>query len=71
MGRKGTSNDADFVKPDQCIIPKHKKAKIPPPEPWPLPNLNPFPINSPYTDGVPNLPQHINPTNPFTLFRLI
>ena len=71
MGRKRTSNDADFVKPDQYIVPKHKKAKIPPPEPWPLPDFNPFPIDTPYTDGAPNLPLHVDPTDPLALFRLI
>ena len=71
MGRKHTSNDVDLVKPDQYIVPKHKKAKIPPPEPWPLPNFTPFPINSPYTNGTLNLPLYVNPTNPLALFRLI
>ena len=40
MGRKRSSNDADFVQPDQYIIPKNKKAKILPPEPWPLPEFD-------------------------------
>ena len=30
MGRKRTSNDADFVKLTQYIVPKNKKAKQPP-----------------------------------------
>jgi hypothetical protein len=71
MGRKRTSNDADFVKPDQYIVPKHKKAKIPLPELWLLPNFNPFPIDTPYTNSALNLLLYIDPTNPFILFRLI
>ena len=71
IGRKRTSNNIDLVKPDQYIVPKHKKAKIPPPEPWPLPEFDPFPINAPYTNGVPNLPPYVNPTDSLTLFRLI
>ena len=71
MGHKRTSNNADLVKPNQYIIPKHKKAKIPPPKPQLLPKFNPFPINTSYTDGVPNLPLYINLTNTFALFRLI
>jgi len=71
MGRKYTSNDADLVQPEQYIIPKNKRAKIPPPEPWPLPDFNPLPIDLPYTDGAPNLLLHIDPTNPLALFKLI
>ena len=50
MGRKRSSNDADIVQPDQYIVPKNKKAKIPPPESWPLPEFDPLPIDLPYTD---------------------
>jgi hypothetical protein len=71
MGRKRSSNDADLVQPDQYIIPKNKKAKIPLPKPWPLPEFNPLPIDLPYTNSVPNLLPHVDPTNPFTLFKLI
>ena len=71
MGRKRTSNDADLVQPDQYIIPKTKKAKIPPPQPWPLPEFNPLPINLPYTDGAPNLLLYIDPLDPIALFKLI
>jgi hypothetical protein len=71
IGRKRTSNDADLVEPDQYIVPKHKKAKYLPPEPWPLPEFDPFPIDAPYTDSVPNLLLYVNPTNPLALFRLI
>jgi hypothetical protein len=70
MGRKRTSNDADLVQPNQYIVPKNKRAKIPPPKPWPLPKFDPLPIDPP-TDGAPNLPPHIDPTNPLTLFKLI
>ena len=71
MGRKRTSNDADLVQPDQYIIPKNKRAKIPPPEPWPLPEFVPLPLNHPFTYGAPNLPPHIDPTDPLALFKLI
>jgi hypothetical protein len=71
MGRKRTSNDADLVQPEQYIVPKNKRAKIPPPEPWPLPDFNPLPIDLPHTDGAPNLPPHIDPTDPLALFKLI
>ena len=71
MGRKRTSNDTDFVKPDQYIVLKYERAKIPPPEPWLLPNFNPFPIDTPYTDGAPNLLLYVDPTDPLALFRLI
>ena len=70
MGRKRSSNDVNLVQPNQYIVPKNKKAKIPPPEPWPLPNFNPLPIDFPYTDGVLNL-LYIDPTDPLALFKLI
>jgi Transposase IS4 len=70
MGRKRSSNDADLVQPDQYIVPKNKKAKIPPPDPWPLPDFDPLPIDLPYTDGEPNLPPHVDPTNPLALLLL-
>jgi hypothetical protein len=71
MGRKRTSNNADLVQPKQYIVLKNKKAKIPPPEPWPLPEFHPLPIDHPLTNGAPNLPPHIDPTNPLALFKLI
>ena len=48
MGRKRASNDADLVQPKQYIILKNKRAKIPPPELWPLPDFNSLPISLPY-----------------------
>ena len=33
IGRKRSSNDTDLIQPDQYIVPKNKKAKIPPPKP--------------------------------------
>ena len=71
MGRKRFSNDVDLVQPDHYIVPENKKAKILPPEPWPLPEFNPLPINLPFTDGALNIPPNINPTDPLALFRLI
>ena len=71
MGRKRTSNDADLVQPDQYIIPKNKRAKIPPQEPWPLLDFNPLPIDLLFTNGAPNLPPYIDLTDPLTLFKLI
>jgi len=71
MGHKRTSNDVDLVQPDQYIVPKNKKAKIPPPEPWPLLEFNPLPIDLPLADRALNLPPHIDPTDPLALFKLI
>ena len=71
MGRKRTSNDADLVQPTQYIVPKHKKAKEHPPEPWPLPEFDPLPISSPHINGSANLPNDIDAGNPFDLFKLI
>ena len=71
IGRKRTSDDADLMQPNQYIVPKNKRAKIPPPEPWELPDFTPLPIDLPYTDGAPNLPPHIDPTDPLALFKLI
>jgi len=71
MGRKRTSNNADLVQPNQYIVPKTKKAKIPPPQPWPLPKFDPLPINLPYTNSAPNLPPYIDPSDPIALFKLI
>jgi hypothetical protein len=59
------------VQPEQYIVPKNKRAKIPPPEPWELPDFAPLPIDLPYTDGAPNLPPYIDPTDPLALFKLI
>ena len=39
MGRKYTSNDADLMQSDQYIIPKNRRAKIPPLEPWAPPDF--------------------------------
>ena len=71
MGQKCTSNDADLVQPDQYIVLKNKRAKIPPPEPWPLLEFDPLPIDLPFTNGAPNLPPYIDSTDPLALFKLI
>ena len=71
MGRKRASNDADLVQPEQYIVLKNKRAKIPPLEPWLLPDFNPLPISLPLTDGTLNLPPYIDPTDPLALFKLI
>ena len=39
MGRKYTFNDADLIQPDQYIIPKNRRAKILPLEPWAPPDF--------------------------------
>ena len=39
LGRKRTSDDADLMQPNQYIILKNRRAKIPPPEPWPPPDF--------------------------------
>jgi hypothetical protein len=71
MGCKRSSNDADLIQPDYYVIPKNKKAKIPPPEPWPLPEFNPLPINLLFTNSALNILPNVNPTNPLALFKLI
>ena len=71
IGRKRASNDADLVQPEQYIILKNKRAKIPPPEPWPLLDFNPLSISLPLTNSALNLPPYIDPTNPLALFKLI
>jgi len=71
MGHKRTSNDVDLVEPNKYIVPKNKKAKNPPPKPWPLPEFEPLLVKRPYTYGAPNLPPNINPANPLALFKLI
>jgi len=71
MGHKRTSNNVDLVQPKQYIILKNKRAKIPPPEPWLLPDFNPLFINLPHTNSAPNFLPYIDPTNPLALFKLI
>ena len=71
MGRKRASNNADLVQPKQYIVPKNKRAKIPPPEPWPLLDFNPLSISLPLTNSALNLPPYIDPTDPLALFKLI
>jgi len=62
MGRNRVSNDADFVQPNQYVVPPNLK---------PLPHFEPLHIKSPYINKAPNLLPNINPIDPYTLFRLI
>ena len=71
MGRNRVSNDADFVQPNQYVVPPNRKTKQPPPNPKPLPHFEPLHIKSPYINKAPNLLPNINPTDPYALFRLI
>ena len=60
--------DADLVKPTQYNIRPDRKAKDPPPKPWPLPEFKPLHINNFDDHGTPKLPPNVNPHDPFELF---
>ena len=66
---KRTSNDIDLVEPTQFRVLPNRKAKEPPPEPWPLPAFNPFHINDFDAHGKPNLPPDVEQSNPFAIFN--
>jgi Transposase IS4 len=70
MVRNRYSNNEDFV-PQTQYPQRAKRAKKPPPLPPPaLPNFDPVPINNNNTYGYPNIPEHINISNPYKLFKL-
>jgi len=68
MPSKRTSNDIDLVEPTQYRVNPNRKAKEPPPEPWPLPAFNPLHINDFNDYGKPNLPSGVEQSNPFAIF---
>ena len=44
--------------------------KKPPPKPLVLPNFDPVPINNNTTYRRPNIPEYINTSDPYAIFRL-
>ena len=69
MVRNRASNDIDFV--PYTKRPKRASQKSQkPPEPWPLPDFKPLPIDNKNIYGKPNLPSNINNSDPLQLFKL-
>ena len=64
------SNDLDFVRPTQYVVPPGKKAKTPAPKPWKLPPFNALHINDFHLSSASNLPLGIDNSDPLALFRL-
>ena len=65
MVRNRASNDKDFVPPTQYPkLPRQMKKKRPP-EPKPAPPFDPLPILNKNTYSTPNLPSHIDPSDPY------
>ena len=70
MVRNRASNDEDFVPPTQYPkLPRQIKKKRPP-EPKPAPPFDPLPILNKNTYGTPDLPSHIDPSDPYQIFKL-
>ena len=70
MVRDKASNDKDFVpltKYSKWLKRIKKKA---PPEPNPVPNFNPLPINNDNLYRHPNLLKEINAGDPYAIFKL-
>ena len=70
MPSNRTSNDIDFVLPTQYSIPPTRKAKEPPPQPWPLPDFEPLHIEDFDDHGTPNLPPNLDIHDPLAIFKL-
>jgi len=70
MPTNRTSNDIDFVLPTQYSIPPTRKAKEPPPQPWPLPSFEPLHIANFDDHGTPNLPPDVDLHDPLAIFKL-
>ena len=68
MPSKRTSNDIDLVQPTQYNVQPNRIAKEPPPEPWPLPDFEPFHIDDFDDHGKLNLPPGVNYSDPFAIF---
>ena len=66
MGRNRVSNDLDHVNDEPTAT---TKAKIPPPEPWPMPKFKPLKIKNGLQHGLGKLPQHVSRT-PYDIFSL-
>ena len=67
MPHKRTATDGDIVLPDPVATKKARKA---PPEPSPVPEFHPKPINNDFEHGYPDLPANIDFYSPVTLFNL-
>ena len=65
-----SSNDLDFVRPTQYVVPPGKNAKTPAPKPWKLPPFNALHINDFHLSGASNLPLGVDNSDPLALFRL-
>jgi hypothetical protein len=70
MPTNRTSNDIGFVPPTQYPIPPTRKAKQPPPKPWPLPAFTPLRAEDYDSCSTLNLPPYINPHDAFAIFKL-
>jgi hypothetical protein len=70
MPTNRTSNDIDFVPPTQYSIPPTRKAKEPPPQPWPLPSFEPLRVANFDDHGTPNLPPNLDRHDTLAIFKL-
>jgi len=62
--------DLDVVQKTQYKVPPTRIAKKTPPEPWPMPDFQPFLINNWHNYSKPNLPPSVDLSDPFTIFSL-
>ena len=70
MVRNRKSNDEDFVPQTQYPNRATRAKKKPPPAPSALPDFNPVPIDNNNTYGRPNIPDYIDASDPYTIFKL-
>lgn len=62
--------DLDVVQKTRYKVPPTRFAKAPPPEPWPMPDFQPYLINDSHDYGETNLPANIDSNDPFAIFQL-
>ena len=70
MVRNRKSNDEDFVPQTQYPNRTTRTKKKPPPAPSVLPDFNPVPINNNNTYRRPNIPDYIDASDPYAIFKL-
>ena len=70
MVRNRKSNNKDFVPQTQYPNRTTQIKKKPLLAPSALPNFDPVPINNNNTYGRPNLPDYINASDPYAIFKL-
>ena len=70
MVRNRKSNDEDFVPQTQYPKRTTRPKKKPPPKPSALPDFDPVPIDNNTTYGRPNIPEYIDTSDPYAIFRL-